>query len=171
MENLDIIDSINKLVEKNKMTVKEGYMNIADYASKYSSDPSTKVGAVVVGNDEVLSWGCNNTLPGFEEKINWNNRDIKNDWVNSKYPYILHAERDAIYKANRDLIDIKGASIYVNLFPCNECAIAIIASGIKKVYYCCDKYHDYDNTVAARSLFENCGVTLEQVEIELGKYI
>lgn len=165
-----IVELITKKVNKKELSLNEGYMYIADYVSKSSVDPSTKVGAIIVSNGKILSCGHNRVLEGFENIIDWNNRNF-DDWLNSKYPYILHAERDAIYKASRNLVDIKNASIYVNLFPCNECSIAIIASGIKKVYYCCDKYHDANNAIAARKLFSNCGIELEQIKIELGKDI
>ncbi|XP_052608243.1 deoxycytidylate deaminase isoform X4 [Peromyscus californicus insignis] len=77
--------------------------------------------------------------------------------LDTKYPYVCHAELNAIM--NKNSADVKGCSMYVALFPCNECAKLIIQAGIKEVIFMSDKYHDSEETTAARLLFKLAGVT------------
>ena len=73
----------------------------------------------------------------------------------TKYAYVVHSELNAILNSNTDL---KNCSIYVSLFPCNECAKAIIQSGIKEVYYLSDKYATSDSTMVSKKMFDMAGV-------------
>ena len=73
-----------------------------------------------------------------------------------QYPYVVHAEVNAILNKNAE--SLKGCTIYVALFPCNECTKVIIQSGIKKVYYLSDKYHDTPSMRASRTMFSMAGV-------------
>jgi len=81
------------------------------------------------------------------------------DFINTKYAYVCHAELNAILNANTDL---RGTTIYVDLFPCNECAKAIIQAGIKKVIYLSDKYNGTDGNIVSKKLFDECGVEYKQ---------
>lgn len=130
------------------------YIEIAERTAGCSNDPNTKVGCVIFyGDGAIAATGYNSIPHGFPE-------GKTGEWVNTKYPYVLHSEMMAIVDAKRDL---KYCEMLVTLFPCNECAKAIIRSGIKKVYYLDDKYADKDNFIASRKLLEAAGVELEQV--------
>ena len=87
------------------------------------------------------------------------------DWIDTKYPYVCHAELNAIL--NSSITSLKGSTLYVALFPCNECAKAIIQTGIKKVIYLSDKYRDTDATKASRMMLTAAGVEL--VQLRTGK--
>ena len=158
---------ILNLIINGKISKEEGFMYLACVSSKNSLDPNTKVGAVIV-NDyyNILSYGSNHAVEGYENNINWNNRNIEKDWINSKYPYVVHAERDAIYKANRKGTSLIDSTLYVTLYPCNECAIAIIETGIKNLYFLNDKYHNLNNTSAARNILESSKVLSKKVELD-----
>ena len=122
-----------------------------------SKDPSTQVGACIVSNDNrILSIGYNGAPNGFsDEEFPWA-REGKN--LDTKYPYVCHAEMNAILNYRGSKKDLENAKIYVDLFPCNECAKIIIQAGIKEVVYLSDKYADSDNNIASRKLFDCCGV-------------
>ena len=79
--------------------------------------------------------------------------------------YVVHAERNAILNYRGSRKDLEGATIYVDLFPCNECAKEIIQSGIKEVVYLSDKYHTTESTIASRRLFDSCNVKYRKLEI------
>ena len=81
-------------------------------------------------------------------------------FLETKYAFVVHAELNAILNSSRP---VEGCTIYVSLFPCNECAKAIIQSGIKAVYYESDKYADSDNVIASKKMLLNAGVTLKQL--------
>jgi dCMP deaminase len=82
--------------------------------------------------------------------------------ANGGPPYVCHSELNAILNCPTS---VKGARVYVTLFPCNECAKAIIQSGIKEVIYLSDKYHDSDGCRASRMMFDNCGVRYREYEM------
>ena len=67
--------------------------------------------------------------------------------------------------------DLENAKIYVDLFPCNECAKVIIQSGIKEVIYLSDKYADSENNIASRRLFDSCGITYTKIKLDNEKII
>lgn len=135
----------------------ELFMGIAILTSQRSKDPSTQVGACIVDSENrILSIGYNGAPNGFDDdKFPWNR---KGDNLSTKYPYVCHAELNAILNYRGSRRDLSGARIYVDLFPCNECAKSIIQSGIKEVIYLSDKYKNSDNNKAARFLFDECGV-------------
>ncbi len=104
--------------------------------------------------------GCPN---GFDDKIfPWDREGVP---LETKYMYVCHAEMNAIlnYRGNRK--ELEDAKIYVDLFPCNECAKLIIQSGIKEVIYLSDKYKDTDGVIASKKLFDTCGVKYKQIEL------
>lgn len=145
----------------------EYFMGVASLSAKRSKDPSTQVGACVVNEDKrIIGIGYNGLPVGCKDsEYPWGRSD--ENYLNTKYPYVVHAEPNAILNCTSSL---KGATIYVTLFPCNECAKLIIQSGIKHVVYSCDKYHDDYTATASRRMFDSAGITYEYmppVEIEI----
>ena len=137
------------------------HMGIAVLSAMRSKDPSTQVGACIVSEDNrILSTGYNGTPNGIEDvHFNW---EREGDALCTKYPYVIHAEANAILNFRGNMQDMKGAVIFVTLFPCNECAKLIVQSGIQKVVYLSDKYHDKRESLAARKIFDACGVETVQ---------
>ena len=155
----------------------EYFMGIAKLSALRSKDPSTQVGACIVSDDNrILSIGYNGAPNGFnDDSFPW---DREGNALDTKYLYVCHAELNAILNFRGNKRDLEGSKIYVALFPCNECAKAIIQSGIKEVIYLSDKYHDQDNMIASRRLFDECGVRYHEfkaietkkIEIELDNF-
>ena len=141
----------------------EYFMSIALLSAKRSKDPNTKVGACIVSSDhKVLSLGYNGMPTGVDDnKIPWKSHKDTTSFLESKYPYVCHAELNAILNSNHDL---KGSTCYVTLFPCNECAKAIIQSGIKKIVYESDKYDGTDGNTASKMMLKQAGVELVQLD-------
>lgn len=134
----------------------EYFMGIAKLSAQRSKDPNTQVGACIVSDDNrILSVGYNGAPRGFDDDkdMHW---DREGDFVHTKYAYVAHAELNAIL--NNDRENLKGSKIYVALFPCNECAKAIIQAGISEIIYADDKYNGSDANVVAKKLFDTCGV-------------
>ena len=148
---------------KEYLTWDEYFMGVAKLSALRSKDPSTQVGACIVSNDNrILSIGYNGAPNGFEDKIfPW---DREGNPLDTKYLYVCHAEMNAILNFRGSKKDLEGAKIYVDLFPCNECAKMIIQSGIKNVIYLSDKYKDQDNFKASKILFDRCGVSYEHLK-------
>lgn len=140
----------------------EYFMAIAKLSAMRSKDPSTQVGACIVGADNrILSIGYNGAPNGFDDNAFPWSREGEN--LNTKYPYVCHAEMNAILNYRGSRKDLEGATIYVDLFPCNECAKMIIQSGIKKVIYLSDKYATSENNIASRRLLDQCKVKYEKL--------
>lgn len=139
----------------------EYFMGVAMLAGKRSKDPSTQVGACIVDNDnKILSQGYNGLPRGCsDDEFPW---DREGDMLETKYPYVVHAELNAILNSRGT--NLYGSKIYVALFPCNECAKAIIQSGIKEVVYLSDKYADTDIVKASKRLLEAAGVKMTKLE-------
>ena len=137
----------------------EYFMGVAMLAAKRSKDPSTQVGACIGDDDNrILSTGYNGFPYGCsDDEYPWARDGETND---TKYPYVVHAELNAILN-NRGK-NLVGARIYVALFPCNECAKAIIQSGIREVIYLSDKYADTPSVQASKRMLTSAGVTLRQ---------
>ena len=87
----------------------------------------------------------------------------------TKYMYVCHAEMNAILNYRGDKKSLEGAKLYVDLFPCNECAKIIIQSGIKEIIYLCDKYKDTDGVIVSKRLFDKCGVKYRQISFDKKK--
>ena len=135
----------------------EYFMGVALLAAKRSKDPNTQVGACIVDqNNIILSTGYN----GFPYGCSDDEYPWERSGADTKYNYVVHAELNAILNARGK--DLKGAKLYVDLFPCNECAKAIIQSGIAEVVYLYDKYADTAATVASKKMLTSAGVTLRQ---------
>ena len=139
----------------------EYFMGIAILSSQRSKDPNSQVGACIVSEDnKILSIGYNGFPIGCsDDKLSW---EREGDFKDTKYPYVCHAELNAIL--NYTGTTLKNSKIYVALFPCNECAKAIIQSGIKEVIYKEDKYKDTDIVKISKKLFDMSGVKYKQYE-------
>ena len=148
---------------KDYLTWDEYFMAIAKLSAMRSKDPNTQVGACIVGDDNrILSIGYNGAPNGFkDDKFPW---EREGEPLDTKYLYVVHAERNAIlnYRGNRK--DFEGARLYVYLFPCNECVKEIIQAGIIEVVYISDKYADTDETIASKRLLDECGVKYRQLK-------
>ena len=139
----------------------EYFMGIAILSSYRSKDPSTQVGACIVNDhNKIMSVGYNGFPIGCsDDQFPW---EREGDAYDTKYPYVCHAELNAIL--NNAGANLSGCRIYVALFPCNECAKAIIQSGIREVVYLSDKYADSPMTRASKRMFNAAGVKLTKLE-------
>ena len=139
----------------------EYFMGIALLSAGRSKDNNTQVGACIVSDEnKILSVGYNGMPTGCsDDEMPW---EREGAFLETKYPFVCHAELNAIL--NRSAGSLKNARIYVSLFPCNECAKAIIQAGIKEVVYGDDKYADTDGVKASKLMFSMSGVTLRRYE-------
>ena len=146
----------------------EYFMGIAVLSSMRSKDPNTQVGACIVSPDKkIIGVGYNGFPIGCsDDELPW---EREGDWIETKYPYVCHAELNAIL--NSSLPSLKGATLYVALFPCNECAKAIIQVGIKKIIYLSNKYKDTDATKASVKMLEAAGVELQELKPQQGEIV
>ena len=137
----------------------EYFMGIAMLAAKRSKDPSTQVGACIVSADNIIiSTGYNGMPKGCsDDEFPWGREGAE-----TKYPFVVHAELNAILNAN--CRDLRGSRLYVALFPCNECAKAIIQSGVKEVLYLSDKYANTPSVQASKRMLTAAGVTFRQLK-------
>ena len=137
----------------------EYFMGIALLSGERSKDPNSQVGACIVRQDKkILYIGYNGFPIGCsDDEIPW---DREGDFANTKYPYVCHSELNAIL--NYTGSTLKQSRIYVTLFPCNECAKAIIQSGIKEVIYMSDKYKDTDSVKVSKRMLDMAGVKYTQ---------
>ncbi len=142
------------------------FMGVSLLAAKRSKDPNTQVGACIVSNDNIiLSTGYNGFPCGCsDDEYPWTRTGPE-----TKYPYVVHAELNAILNSHGR--SLSGAKIYVSLFPCNECAKAIIQSGIKEVIYLCDKYSDSESTLASKKMLASAGVKMTRLEPPADKIV
>lgn len=144
----------------------EYFMGVALLAAKRSKDPNTQVGACIVDeNNIIISTGYN----GFPYGCSDDTFPWERDGDDTKYKYVVHAELNAILNANGK--SLKGATLYVDLFPCNECAKAIIQSGIKEVVYLYDKYATTTETLASKRMLESSGVIIRQFKSDKSEIV
>ena len=131
------------------------FMGMAHLSAKRSKDPNTRVGACIVNPQKrVVGLGYNGFPYGCEdEEFPW---DRDGEFLETKYPYVVHAEPNAILNSTSNL---KCSTLYVTLFPCNECAKLVIQSGIKHIIYMDDKYHDTPSSIASRRMFDSANVS------------
>ena len=157
------MEKINKQ-RKDYLTWDEYFMGVAKLSAMRSKDPNTQVGACIVSDDNrILSIGYNGSPNGFhDDMFPW---ERVGEPLDTKYLYVCHAEMNAILNYRGSRKDLENAKVYVDLFPCNECAKLIIQSGIKEVIYLSDKYKDTDGVIASKRLFDTCGVKYKQIEI------
>lgn len=145
----------------------EFFMRVAVAAAMRSKDPNTQVGACIAGMDHrILSVGYNGTPTGLDdEDFPWETTD---DPLTDKHNYVIHAEANAILNFRGSLKELAGATVYVTLFPCKECAKMLVQAGIGEVVYLGDKYHDTQDAIISRSVLDRCGVSYRQIELSEG---
>ncbi len=136
----------------------EYFMGIALLSAQRSKDPNTQVGACIVGPDNrIISLGYNGMPIGCsDDRMPW---EQEGDPLASKYLFVCHAELNAILNSAKPC---EGCKLYTTLFPCNECAKAMIQSGIKSVIYLSDKYADSDEIIASKRMFDTVGIHYRQ---------
>jgi len=144
----------------NYLSWDEYFMGIATLSAQRSKDPSTQVGACIVDQEnKIVGVGYNGFPKGCSDvDLPWNREG--SDPLMTKYPYVVHAEANAII--NKNTASLKNCRIYVDLFPCNECAKLIIQSDICEVIYQQDKYPQLPATIASKTLLNMTGVQLRQ---------
>ena len=142
----------------------EYFMGVALLSAQRSKDPNTQVGACIVNNkNKIVGAGYNGLPIGCDDdRFPW---EKQGDFLQTKYPYICHAELNAIL--NNIGMDLSGCKIYTVLFPCNECAKAIIQSGIAEVIYLSDKYAGTDTAKASRLMLDKAGLTCRKVAVTI----
>ncbi len=132
-------------------------MSMAKLAAKRSKDPSTQVGACIINEDNIIIGMGYNGMPKGNDEFPWTREGDDN-----KYKYVIHAEANAILNAIKNL---KGSTIYVSLFPCNECAKMIAQSGIKNVIFEDNKYKDTLEVQISEKILSSCGVKTKQISV------
>ncbi len=140
----------------------EYFMGIAIFTSLRSKDPSSKVGAVIVNKkNRIVGTGYNGFVSGVDETIfSWSR---EGEWLNTKYPYVVHAEANAIL--NSTISNLEGCRIYTTLFPCNECAKHIAQKGINEVIYLSDKHKEQDSHAASIKIFDSANIKYRKLEM------
>ncbi len=155
-------------MEKNMSDKRNDYIGWDDYfmgvsllAADRSKDPSTQVGACIVSNDNrILSTGYNGFPQGCsDDDFPWNRDESKGE---TKYNFVVHAELNAILNAGGK--SLVGSRIFVSLFPCHECAKAIIQAGVKEVVYLSDKYNGTVSDNASKRMLNAAGVKLTKIK-------
>ena len=155
----DIVD--NKGKRKDYISWTEFFIGVAKMAAKRSKDPSTQVGCCIVKDNKILSVGYNGFPNGCsDDEFPWNSKPIDNP-IDVKDYYVVHAELNAILNSG-NVRELKGATLYTTLYPCNECAKAIIQCGIKNVCYI--EKRESNATLATERMFMNCGIRTEQIK-------
>lgn len=131
------------------------FMGVALLSKMRSKDPNTQVGACLVNEDKrIIGIGYN----GFPSKLDddlfpWEREGV---FSNTKYPYVVHAEVNAILNSTQRL---KDATLYVTLFPCHECAKILIQAGVTSIVYYEEKYRDSESDIASKKMLDAAGVT------------
>lgn len=151
---------------ENYLNWDEYFMYLVKLSAMRSKDPSTQVGACIVSStNRILSIGYNGAPNGFsDDKFPWGREGHP---LETKYMYVVHAERNAILNYRGSKKDLEGAKIYVDLFPCNECAKEIIQTGISEVIYLTDLFKSgQDMVTASKRLFDECGVKYRRLEVD-----
>lgn len=144
----------------------EYFMGVALLSARRSKDPNTQVGACIVNaKNKIVGAGYNGLPMGCDDDVfPWAKQG---EFLETKYPYVCHAELNAIL--NNIGMDLQGCKIYTALFPCNECAKAIIQSGITEVIFLSDKYDGSETSQASKKMLDSAGVTYRKVSTSLGK--
>ncbi|HEY8445294.1 MAG TPA: dCMP deaminase family protein [Bacilli bacterium] len=136
------------------------FMGVAILSSFRSKDPNTQVGACIVNNkNRIVGIGYNGFPYGCsDDEYPWENDDHK--FLESKYPYVVHAEANAILNSS---VPLDGSTIYVSLFPCHECVKLIIQSGIKEIVYLSDKYEGTPSNIAAKKMLASANISYRKI--------
>ncbi len=140
----------------------EYFMGIAIFTSLRSKDPNSKVGAVIVNaENHIVGTGYNGFVAHADESLfNW---EREGEWIETKYPYVVHAEANAIL--NSTTSDLRNCRIYTTLFPCNECAKHIAQKGITEVVFLSDKYRGKDFHTASELIFTATGIRVRKLDL------
>ena len=139
----------------------EYFMGLALLSAERSKDPSTQVGACIVNPElKIVSVGYNGAPRGYDDDkdMTW---EREGDFLDTKYAYVCHSELNAILNSK---IPVRGCKLYVTLFPCNECAKAIIQSGITELIYLSDKYDKTPGNIASKKMLDTCGIKYTKYE-------
>ncbi len=146
---------------KDYISWEEYFMGVAQLSAKRSKDPNTQVGACIVNSRKrIIGIGYNGFPTGCsDDELPWGR---EGEYLQTKYPYVCHAEMNAITNASNKA-ELEGATLYVSLFPCNECAKLAVQVGIREVVYLVDQYPDQDIFLAARKIFDMAGVKYRQL--------
>lgn len=145
-------------------------MSIALLSAKRSKDPSTQVGACIVNvENKIVAIGYNGMPTGCSDnELPWN-KTAENP-LDTKYPYVCHAEMNAIM--NKNSADVKNCTMFVTLFPCNECAKLIIQAGVKKVVFLKDSNVKYQTSFeATKRMFNLAGISHEQLKSQVDEIL
>jgi len=136
------------------------FMGVAYLSAMRSKDDSSQVGACIVNTqNRIVGIGYNGLPIGCsDEEFPW---EREGQWLDTKYPYVVHAEPNAILNAT---VPLQGSRLYVTLFPCNECAKLIIQSGIKEIIYLSDKYEGTEIDIASKRLLQASRVSWRKLE-------
>jgi len=147
---------------KNYISWDQYFMGLAKLSAKRSKDPNTQVGACIINPDKrIVAIGYNGLPRGLSDDDNyWQTHE---QYSKSKYAYVVHAEANAILNATTSL---KNATLYVTLFPCNECMKLIVQAGIKEVVYMSDKYNGQENQIASKKMMHEAGISSRQMKLE-----
>ncbi len=135
------------------------FMGVAKLSAARSKDPKTQVGACIVNQkNRIVGIGYNGFPIGIDDDTYpWQS---DGDFLDTKYPYVVHAEPNAILNST---VSLDGARLYVTLFPCHECAKLIIQSGIKEIIYVENKYQEQSSVKASMRMLKDAGVALRQM--------
>lgn len=141
----------------------EYFMGIALLSAQRSKDPSTQVGSCIVSPDKkIVGIGYNWFPTGIDDDALPREKD--DNFLNTKYAYVVHSEANALL--NSDNTKVKWSTIYVSLFPCNECTKLIIQSGIKEIVYLEEKW-DREYEIASRKMLELAKVKIRKYEKDI----
>ncbi|XP_043723398.1 deoxycytidylate deaminase [Telopea speciosissima] len=140
------------------------FMAIAFLSAERSKDPNRQVGACLVSqNGVILGIGYNGFPRGCsDDKLPWAKKSMTGDPLETKYPYVCHAEVNAILNTNH--ATAAGQRLYVTMFPCNECAKIIIQSGVSEVIYFVEKRLNGSETAytASHRLLSMAGIKVRK---------
>ncbi|MEI7472170.1 MAG: dCMP deaminase family protein [Chitinophagaceae bacterium] len=154
----------NTILKKreNYISWDEYFMGVALLSARRSKDPNTQVGACIVNDkNKIVGAGYNGLPIGCDDNdFPW---EKQGSFLETKYPYICHAELNAIL--NNIGMDLHGCKIYTALFPCNECTKAIIQSGINEVIYLSDKYDGTETSIASKKMLDKAGIQYRKVKV------
>ena len=130
------------------------FMGVALLSAMRCKDPNTQVGACIVNPDKRIVGIGYNGMPIWckDEEFPW---ERTGGFLDTKYAYVVHAEPNAILNANSQT---RNCTLYVTLFPCNECAKLVIQSGIKEIVYMDDKYNGTESDIASKRMLDAAGI-------------
>lgn len=146
-------------MENNTINWDEYFMGLALLSAMRSKDNHTKVGACIVNDkNRIVGLGYNGMPNGCkDEDMPWEYGTIN---LHTKYYYVVHAELNAILNANTT--NLSNCTIFTTLFPCCECAKAIVQCGIKRIVYYSDKYSNDESTIASKLILKKSGVEYKE---------